>query len=69
MMEEELDVLRRLAAERGRLLGELGVRAEDQKWIGQEARTVASLVVAGRRRSPLSRFLYRFARRAARTAR
>ena len=62
------EALSRLARESGRLLGELGVRPSDEEWIREHARTVASLGGGGvprRRRG----FLYRLARRAARTAR
>ena len=61
------EALQRLAAETGRLLGELGVRPEDDRWIRLHAETIASLLRAGR---PAGRgWLYRLARRAARTAR
>ncbi len=57
----------RLAAESGRLLGELGVRPEDHRWIAAHAETIAGLYRAGR---PTRRgWLYRLARRAASTAR
>jgi hypothetical protein len=62
------EVLAKLGRESGRLMGELGVRPADEKWIREHAETVASLVCAGsrpRRRS----WLYRLARRAARTVR
>ncbi|HEY1250320.1 MAG TPA: hypothetical protein VGH97_03970 [Thermoanaerobaculia bacterium] len=38
------DPLRRIAAERGRLLGELGVRPEDARWARLEADAIAGLV-------------------------
>ena len=38
------DPLRKLAQERGRILGELGVRPEDARWARAEAETLASLV-------------------------
>ncbi len=38
------DPLRRLAQERGRILGELGVRPEDARWTRAEADSLASLV-------------------------
>ncbi len=38
------DPLRRLAQERGRVLGELGVRPEDSRWARAEADALASLV-------------------------
>ncbi len=40
------DPLRRLAQERGRVLGELGVRPDDARWIRMEADALASLIVA-----------------------
>ncbi len=45
------EALRRLARESGRSLGELGVRAGDEKWIRQHAGTVASLGGRDSRRS------------------
>ena len=60
-----------LARESGRLLGELGVRPEDGKWIRAHARTIASLfgpVPRGLGRS-LRDHVVRWARRAARAAR
>jgi hypothetical protein len=67
-MTADPDVLRRLAAESGERLGELGVRAEDEKWIRIHAETIASLVSRrGRRWLPAA--VYRLARRAARMAR
>lgn len=64
------DVLRDLARESGKALAELGVRASDEEWIREHARTIASLAGAGRRMrlQPFWR-RYRSARRAARTAR
>ena len=53
----------RLARENGRLLGELGVRPEDEKWIRAQAETIAGL--AGLHR-PESRLLERLARLARR---
>ena len=38
------DPLRRLAQERGRILGELGVKPEDARWARAEADALASLV-------------------------
>jgi hypothetical protein len=61
-------VLRRLARETGRLLGELGVRPEDEKWILIHAETIARLG-SERRRTRLPRILYWLARKAARMAR
>jgi hypothetical protein len=69
------EVLRELSRESGRALAELGVRPEDEKWIVEHARTIASLAggkAARRDDGGLGRvgaFLYRLARRAARTAR
>jgi hypothetical protein len=37
------DPIRRLARERGRLLGELGVTPADERWAKQEAEALASL--------------------------
>ena len=37
------EVLRELARESGRALAELGVRSTDEKWIREQARTIASL--------------------------
>ena len=61
--------LLRLARESGRRLAELGVRAEDERWIRRHADTIASLEVAGPRRGRLTAWVYRLARRAARIAR
>lgn len=66
-MSETREVLRQLARESGRLLGELGVRPEDRVWIDAHAETIASLTSETRRRR--GGWLYRLARRAARTAR
>jgi hypothetical protein len=63
------DLLRRLARESGHRLAELGVRAEDGRWIRRHAETIASLEVAGPRRGRLAGWLYRLARKAARIAR
>jgi hypothetical protein len=64
------EVLRDLARESGKALAELGVRASDERWIGEHARTIASLAGAGSRMR-LTQFWrrYRSARQAARTAR
>jgi len=51
------EILRTLARESGRALGELGVRPDDQKWIREHAETIASL--AGGRRSRRGRGLLR----------
>jgi len=62
------EALLQLARESGKTLGELGVRPSDTRWIEEHARTVASL--AGGVPPPKARgWLYRLARRAARTAR
>ena len=69
------EVLRELSRESGRALAELGVRPEDEKWIAEHARTLASLAGGKPARrgnhglGPVGAFLYRLARRAARTAR
>jgi hypothetical protein len=42
--------LRDLARESGRILAELGVRASDEKWIREHARTIAGLELAPSRR-------------------
>ncbi len=62
------EILRQLARESGRVLGQLGLRPDDTKWIEEQAQTITSLA-GGKRRSGLSNLLYRLARRAARTAR
>ncbi len=59
--------LLRLARESGTILGELGVRPEDARWIRAHAETVASLV-GGPRTNPLA-YVWRIARRAARRVR
>jgi hypothetical protein len=60
--------LLQLARESGRLLGELGVRAEDDGWIREHAETIASLT--RRARGPgLLGYLRRLALKAARKAR
>jgi hypothetical protein len=65
-------VLSRLAAETGAALGDLGVRPEDERWLRLHAETLESLFRVDARRSRGAgwlRWLYRLARRAARTAR
>jgi hypothetical protein len=62
-------VLARLARESGGLLAELGVRPTDHGWIRLHAETIASLDRVERLPRGLAGFLYRLARRAARTAR
>ena len=61
------EALFRLARESGGWLGELGVRPDDDGWIREHAETLASLFRAERPRR--AGWLYRLARRAARTAR
>lgn len=58
-----------LARESGRLLGELGVRPEDTRWIHAHAETIASLSGSRETRPPLYDVFRRWARRAARAAR
>ena len=45
MSTSERDPLRRLAQERGRILGELGVKPDDARWARMEGETLASLLV------------------------
>jgi hypothetical protein len=59
----------RLARESGRLLGELGVRRADEKWIRAQAETIAGLAGARPRNRRLYDVFVRWARRAARAAR
>ncbi|HVQ54049.1 MAG TPA: hypothetical protein VMT25_02670 [Thermoanaerobaculia bacterium] len=59
------DVLRRLARERGRILGELGLQPSDAAWARSEADAIASLVTPALR---LPAFIDRFLRRLARLA-
>jgi len=59
------DVLRRLARERGRALGELGLQPSDAAWARSEADAIASLVTPALR---LPAFAVRFLRRLARLA-
>jgi hypothetical protein len=64
-MSESGDPLRRLAQERGRILGELGLSPEDARWARVEAEAIASLVTpALQLRLPgvLGRLWRRFAR-------
>ena len=64
-MTDSRDPLRRLAQERGRVLGELGVRPEDLRWLRLEAETLASLVVPAlglRLPAPVARFWRRVRR-------
>lgn len=66
-MNVDREDLVRLARESGSILGELGVRPDDARWIRAHAETVASL--AGRRRASPLAYIWRIARRAARKAR
>ncbi|HTR02734.1 MAG TPA: hypothetical protein VMN82_06015 [Thermoanaerobaculia bacterium] len=64
-MSGEDDPLRRLAHERGRLLGELGVRPDDARWARAEADAIASLTTPSltlRLPAPLARLWRRLAR-------
>ena len=45
MSTSERDPLRRLAQERGRILGELGLKPDDARWARMEGETLASLLV------------------------
>jgi len=59
------DPLRRLAQERGRILGELGVRPDDVRWARTEADALASLLTPSlglRLPGPLGRLVRRLAR-------
>jgi hypothetical protein len=66
-MTVDREDLVRLARETGALLGELGVRPDDARWIRTHAETVSSL--AGRRRTSPLDYFWRIARKAARKAR
>lgn len=66
-MNADPDVLKRLARESGSLLRELGVCAEDTRWIRRHAETIAGL--ARRPRANVLDYFSRLARRAARKAR
>ena len=48
-MNAPAEPLRRVAQERGRILGELGVRLEDVSWTRAEAETIGSLLTPSRR--------------------
>ncbi len=59
------DPLRDLARERGRAMGELGLRPDDASWARAEAEAIASLTVARTRLrlpAPVSRLVRRLAR-------
>ncbi len=61
-MTAAADPLRRMAAERGRILAELGVRPEDARWTQLEAEAIAALVtpaVSVRLPRPLARWVSR----------
>jgi hypothetical protein len=62
------DPLRRLAVERGRLLGELGVLPADEAWARAEADAIASLVTPSVSPRPIAR-LFALVRRLRRAAR
>ena len=62
------DPLRRLAQERGRILGELGVRPDDARWARAEAEMLASLLTPRRRRLRLPGALERMLRAASASA-
>lgn len=68
MTDPDPEDLLRLARESGRLLGELGVRAGDDRWIREHAETIASLTRRSRGAGFLA-YLRRLARKAARKAR
>ena len=62
---DERDPLRRLAQERGRILGELGVKPEDARWARIEGESLASLVTPAfpvRLPAPLVRLARRLGR-------
>ena len=64
-MRASPDPLRRLAAERGRLLAEVGVRPGDARWARLEAETLAGLVTPElplRLPRPLARWIERLRR-------
>lgn len=67
MTDPAADPLRRLARERGRILGELGVGPDDAGWARAEADALASLTTprhAPRLPEPLARLLRKLARAA-----
>lgn len=64
-MSDAGDPLRRLAQERGRILGELGVRPDDMRWTKAEAEALASLrtpSLALRLPAPVARLVRRLRR-------
>lgn len=67
-MSADPEVLRQLARESGRLLGELGVRPEDSGWIRAQAESIESLTRCERRPGIFAR-LRRLIVRAARKGR
>ena len=66
-MKPDPDAWTRLARESGRTLAELGVRAEDARWIRKHAESIASL--ARHARPNWIGYFSRLARKAARKAR
>jgi hypothetical protein len=65
MSGADRDPLRRLAQERGRILGELGVRPEDERWTRREGEALASLLSPAlpvRLPAPVRQLLRRFSR-------
>jgi hypothetical protein len=68
-MNQDRDVFLRLSRETGALLGELGVRPEDGRWLHAHAETIASLFGRPRWHSRLRGNLARWARRAVRALR
>ncbi|MGH9398991.1 MAG: hypothetical protein ACRD00_01385 [Thermoanaerobaculia bacterium] len=68
-MSPEREVFTRLSRETGALLGELGVRPEDERWLRSHAETIASLAGRPGLKSRLRGYFARWARRAARAAR
>ena len=66
-MKPDWDAWTRLARESGRTLAELGVRAEDARWIREHSESIASL--ARRPRPNWIGYFSRVARKAARKAR
>ena len=64
------EISSQLARESGRLLGELGVRPDDRKWMRAHAQTLASLSGGPAfARGGILRHVWRWARKAVRAAR
>ncbi len=61
-MNDDAEPLRRLARERGRILGEIGLRVEDARWARKEADAIQGLIDPGLR-LPLPDVLHRLIRR------